>query len=279
MNQPTTPVSKDWVNILFLTLTPLLGVFGTAAWTMVRGFDWWMPALMIGLYLLVGLSVTAGYHRFFSHKSYEASPLAQAFFAFFGAMAAQNSILWWSSSHRVHHKYVDRDWDPYNIQRGFWWAHILWIFYRNPDAGNFENARDLENNPIVMWQHRWHKVIMIVGGFGIPTADRRPLRKSDRRPPLGRLLASGADPPHDLLRELAGAHLGAGRSTAPSRAPATTGPSLSSPSGRDTTASITASPPISATASSGTSGTPRSGSSARFRGFASQGSSNRPRRR
>ena len=47
-------------------------------------------------------------------------------------MAAQNSILWWSASHRVHHKHVDRDWDPYNIQRGFWWAHFLWIFYRNP---------------------------------------------------------------------------------------------------------------------------------------------------
>ena len=85
-------------------------------------------------------------------------------------MAAQNSILWWSSSHRVHHKYVDKDWDPYNIQRGFWWAHILWIFYRNEQRDDtFANAPDLLANPIVMWQHRWHKVILIVGGFGIPT--------------------------------------------------------------------------------------------------------------
>ena len=171
MTETTTAAApeKDWVNILFLTLTPVFGIVGTAAWTLYRGFSWWMPALMIGMYLLVGLSITAGYHRFFSHKSYEAHPIAQAFFAFFGAMAAQNSILWWSSSHRVHHKYVDRDWDPYNIKRGFWWAHIVWIFFRNPQAGNFENARDLEKNPIVMWQHRWHKVIMIVAGFGIPT--------------------------------------------------------------------------------------------------------------
>ncbi len=160
---------KDWVNIIFLTLTPLIGVAGTAAWTLYRGFSWWMPALLVGMYLLVGLSVTAGYHRFFSHKTYEASSAVQAFFAFFGAMAAQNSILWWSSSHRVHHSYVDKDWDPYNIRRGFWWAHMLWIFYRNPDSGDFSNARDLERNKIVMWQHRWHKVIMIVAGFGIPT--------------------------------------------------------------------------------------------------------------
>lgn len=160
---------KDWVNIAFLTLTPVIGVAGTAAWTLFNGFSWWMPVLLVSMYLAVGISITAGYHRFFSHKSYEAHPLAQMFFAFFGAMAAQNSILWWSASHRVHHKYVDQDWDPYNIRRGFWWAHIFWIFHRNPESGNFSNARDLEQNKIVMWQHRWHKVILIVGGFGIPT--------------------------------------------------------------------------------------------------------------
>ena len=161
---------KDWVNILFLTLTPVVGIAGTALYTLKAGFSWWMLGLLTGMYLLVGMSICAGYHRFFSHKSYEAHPMVQAFFAFFGAMAAQNSILWWSSSHRVHHKYVDQDWDPYNIRRGFWWAHIFWIFYRNPNAGNFENARDLEKNPIVMWQHRWHKWILIGAGFGIPTA-------------------------------------------------------------------------------------------------------------
>lgn len=159
---------KDWVNIAFLTLTPVIGVLGTALYTWRNGFHLWMLALMVGMYLAVGFSITAGYHRFFSHKSYEASAPVQALFAFFGAMAAQNSILWWSSSHRVHHKYVDNDWDPYNIKRGFWWAHIFWIFYKNPDQ-DFENSPDLKENKIVMWQHRWHKVILILGGFGIPT--------------------------------------------------------------------------------------------------------------
>ena len=160
---------KDWVNILFLTLTPVLGIAGTAASTWYAGFSLWMPLLLAGMYLPVGMSICAGYHRFFSHKSYEASRPVQVFYAIFGAMAAQNSILWWSASHRVHHKYADKDWDPYNIKRGFWWAHFLWIFYKNeekPDA--FDNSRDLLANPIVMWQHRWHKVIMIAGGFGLP---------------------------------------------------------------------------------------------------------------
>jgi stearoyl-CoA desaturase (delta-9 desaturase) len=161
---------KDWVNILFLTLTPVIGVAGTAAYTWYAGFHLWMPLLMIGMYLCVGMSICAGYHRFFSHKSYDAHPIVQSFFAFFGAMAAQNSILWWSSSHRVHHKYADKDWDPYNIRRGFWWAHILWIFHKNEQRDDtFENSPDLLANPIVMWQHRWHKAILIVGGFGVPT--------------------------------------------------------------------------------------------------------------
>jgi stearoyl-CoA desaturase (delta-9 desaturase) len=158
------------VNIIFLTLTPVIGIVGTAAYTWYAGFHLWMPLLMVGLYFCVGMSICAGYHRFFSHKSYEASRPVQIFFAFFGAMAAQNSILWWSSAHRMHHKYADKDWDPYNIQRGFWWAHILWIFHRNEQRDDtFANSPDLLANPVVMWQHRWHKAILILGGFGLPT--------------------------------------------------------------------------------------------------------------
>ena len=162
---------KDWVNILFLTFTPLIGIVGTALWTWKTGFAVWMPLLLVGMYAAVGVSICAGYHRFFSHKSYEASAPVQVFYAIFGAMAAQNSILWWSSSHRVHHKYVDKDWDPYNIQRGFWWAHIVWIFYRNDQRDDtFSNSPDLLANKIVMWQHRWHKVILMGVGFALPTA-------------------------------------------------------------------------------------------------------------
>ena len=153
----------------FLMLTPVVGIVGTALYTYWTGFELWMPLLALGMYLAVGISICAGYHRFFSHKSYEAARPVQLFYAIFGAMAAQNSILWWSSSHRTHHQYVDRDWDPYNIKRGFWWAHMLWIFHKH-DAPDVEgNAPDLLKNPIVRWQNRWYKVILIVGGFGLPT--------------------------------------------------------------------------------------------------------------
>jgi len=158
----------DAFTMSFLLLTPVIGVAGTALYTWYHGFHLWMPLLALGMYGAVGMSICAGYHRFFSHKSYEASRPVQIFFAIFGAMAAQNSILWWSSSHRIHHQYVDRDWDPYSIKRGFWWAHILWIFYRHPAPDAASNAADLLKNPVVQWQNRWYRIILIVGGFGLP---------------------------------------------------------------------------------------------------------------
>lgn len=165
---PQKPVI-DIPLMSFLMLTPVVGIAGTAVYTYLNGFALWMPLLALGMYFAVGMSICAGYHRFFSHKSYEATRPVQLFFAIFGAMAAQNSILWWSSSHRTHHHYVDRDWDPYSIKRGFWWAHILWIFHKH-DAPDVEgNAPDLLKNPIVQWQARWYKVLLIVGGFGLPT--------------------------------------------------------------------------------------------------------------
>lgn len=164
------PPAVDIPLMLFLALTPVIGIAGTAVYTWFHGFALWMPLLAVAMYFAVGLSICAGYHRFFSHRSYDASPPVQLFYAIFGAMAAQNSILWWSSAHRTHHQYVDRDWDPYSIRRGFWWAHILWIFHKHeaPDVNG--NAPDLLENPIVQWQARWYKALVIIGGFGLPAA-------------------------------------------------------------------------------------------------------------
>lgn len=160
---------KNWLNILFLSLTPIVGVFGTAAYAIAHGVAWWEPALFLGLFGLVSFSVTAGYHRCFAHKSYVSHPMLQAVYLFLGAMALQNSALKWSSDHRDHHRYVDKDWDPYSIKRGGLWAHVLWLFYTEPAERTYENVPDLQANPLVRWQYRWNNWIGIVAGLGIPT--------------------------------------------------------------------------------------------------------------
>jgi stearoyl-CoA desaturase (delta-9 desaturase) len=164
------PREKDWIRIAFFILTPVLGVLGTAAHAWRFGVRWWEPAVFLTLYALVGVSVTAGYHRLFAHRSYECHPAVQAFYLFFGAMALQNSILAWGSDHRIHHRYVDHDWDPYNIQRGGLWAHIVWIFYKDRRDRTFDDVPDLQRNPLVRWQHRHAAWIGIVVGLGLPTA-------------------------------------------------------------------------------------------------------------
>lgn len=160
---------KDWVRIAFFILSPIVGIVGTAAWALTHGVAWWQPALFFALYACVGVSVTAGYHRLFAHRTYECHPAVQAFYLFFGAMALQNSILNWASDHRLHHRYVDHDWDPYNIQRGGWWAHIVWIFYKSPADRKFDDVPDLQKNPLVRLQYRFSNLIGIGGGLGIPT--------------------------------------------------------------------------------------------------------------
>ena len=162
-------IQKDWVNIAFLSLTPVIGVVGTALFAIRFGVRWWEPTLFLLGYALVGLSVTAGYHRLYAHKGYEVHPLVHAFFLFFGSMALQNSVLKWASDHRTHHKYVDRDWDPYSIKRGGLWAHILWLFYKEPKGRVYDNVPDLHKNRLVMWQHRYSSAMGIVFGLGLPT--------------------------------------------------------------------------------------------------------------
>jgi stearoyl-CoA desaturase (Delta-9 desaturase) len=162
-------LQKNWVNILFLSLTPVIGVLGTAVYAIAFGVRWWEPTLFFVLFGLVSFSVTAGYHRCFAHKAYVSHPALQAFYLFFGAMALQNSALKWSSDHRDHHRHVDRDWDPYNIKRGGLWAHILWLFYAEPGELSYDNVPDLLANRLVRWQFRLNNWIGLIAGLGIPT--------------------------------------------------------------------------------------------------------------
>ena len=192
---------KDWFRIAFFVLSPVIGIIGTAAYAWKHGISWWQPLLFLVLYACVGISVTAGYHRLFAHRSYECHPLIQSFYLFFGAMALQNSILYWASDHRTHHRYVDHDWDPYNIQRGGWWAHILWIFYKNPPGGPSRTCPICRRTPgaapeSLFESHRHRR------GPRAAHPDRRRVRRSSGGTPVGRVPARGRDSSHDVLREL-----------------------------------------------------------------------------
>lgn len=107
--------------------------------------------------LTTGLAITVGYHRYYSHRSFKCHRLLQIYFLIFGVSAMQFSLLDWVSRHRDHHQYADTDKDPYNIKKGFFWAHLKWIFYSHAfkECNDYKNVPELLKDPVVIWQHRY----------------------------------------------------------------------------------------------------------------------------
>ena len=161
--------TMDPLNTAFLLLTPIAAIAFTYYWVATEGFDYRQLLLGIGWFILSGISITAGYHRLFSHRAYDANPLIRLFFLCFGAGAFQNSILKWGSDHRLHHTKVDTDEDPYNINESFFYAHMGWVLLKENSEIKDRYAKDLYSDKMVMWQHKWY--LLIAGFFGaiLPT--------------------------------------------------------------------------------------------------------------
>lgn len=178
----------DPVNAAFLTLTPLIGILGTLWYSHHYGVTWVDLAIFVVMYLATGMGITGGYHRYYSHLTYDCTKPVQLFYLAFGAAAAQNSVLNWASDHRYHHRYVDTDEDPYNILKGAFYAHMGWIFYKDDrdQAGRFENVPDLLKDRWVMFQHRHYLPLLVLFGFILPT-----LAGALAGRPLGGLLWGG----------------------------------------------------------------------------------------
>jgi len=160
-----------WLNVLVFTITGLITLLGVPAYALTHGFDGWQIAAMTIGIAFCEISITAGYHRLWSHRAYEAHWLVRLIFAIGGTFATQNSILHWSSDHRRHHRYVDDNQkDPYSAKLGFWYSHIGWMLrdYEVDHDSQYKNCRDLQNDPIVMWQHRHYLPLVLGLNFGIP---------------------------------------------------------------------------------------------------------------
>ena len=86
----------------------------------------------------------------------------------FGAGAFENSVIMWSSEHRRHHKHVDHDDDPYDISKGFFYAHIGWLLFKMSPQPPFDNVPDLKKDRLVMWQHRHIHLLAVLVSFVLP---------------------------------------------------------------------------------------------------------------
>src|SRR5262245_19961257 len=157
-----------WPHIAVFTLTPLAAM-GGLIWVYQNGGPHWATwILAIFMAILTGFGVTGGYHRLFSHKSYQAKGPLKIFFLIFGGAAFQGSVRWWACEHRIHHRFEDEDQDPYGINKGFWYAHIGWLLGDKHDPESFDNVKDLDQDPWIRLQHRYYFPLSIFFGLIFP---------------------------------------------------------------------------------------------------------------
>ncbi len=155
--RPRRPIV--WGNVAFLTLAPLAAAIAVPWYVLTRGVTWVEIVACAFMWLVTGLSITAGYHRLFTHRAYSAPAPVRAFFAILGAAAYENSVISWAAAHRFHHRNVDTDDDPYNAQEGFFYSHMGWIMVEGSKHDDTSNVPDLWKDPILRWQH--HRAIVI----------------------------------------------------------------------------------------------------------------------
>jgi stearoyl-CoA desaturase (delta-9 desaturase) len=115
----------DWPTSSFLIGTLFLSLTAVPAYIWFFGIDWFQIGLFSVMFFACGFSITLGYHRLYSHLTFQAHWIVRLLTLIFGAGAFENSVLLWTCEHRTHHKHVDHDEDPYCISRDFFthtWA-------------------------------------------------------------------------------------------------------------------------------------------------------------
>ncbi len=151
---PATPSLARWLGAIPFVLCHL-AVLG-ALFVVVPTAAWWVCLV---LYLVRMFGVTAGYHRYFSHRAFRTSRVFQFLLAFLAQSSAQKGVLWWAAHHRRHHKHSDQPEDIHSpVQRGFWYSHLGWLFDEDTQETDMGRIADFARYPELRWLNRYHLV-------------------------------------------------------------------------------------------------------------------------
>lgn len=145
----------DWIRAWPFVIAHGFGAYGIYLLaTDVKQYSWlWWAAF---LYAVRMFSITAVYHRYFSHRSYQMGRVCQFFFALLGVMSVQKGPLWWAGWHRHHHRYSDQPEDIHSPrQRGFWYSHVGWVLARKSNSPPIIKDPDF-NVPEIRFLDQWH---------------------------------------------------------------------------------------------------------------------------
>lgn len=170
MTPPSPKPPIRWLNLAVLGL-PILVVLTLVPWYGINyGYDLYEWGWCLALLIFCEMSITAGYHRLWSHKAYQAHPILKFVFALGGACALQNDCITWASDHRRHHLYVDdNEKDPYSAGKGFWYSHFEWMI-RDFDSTKEDtsNVKDLLADPVLVWQRKHYLALLLIMNVAMP---------------------------------------------------------------------------------------------------------------
>ncbi len=134
-------------------------------WTGARPIDWIVCGV---LYFVRVFGVMAGYHRYFSHRTFKTSRVFQFVLAVLAELSVQKGVLWWAAHHRTHHKFTDLPWDVHSpVQTGFWHAHMMWLAESGSEDTRDERVRDLARFPELVWLNKYWPVPPTLLGVGV----------------------------------------------------------------------------------------------------------------
>ena len=176
----------NWSTSSFLIGTFLMSLTLVPAYIWHFGLDWFQVALFLVMFFAVGFSITLGYHRLYSHLTFQAHWSVHLFTLIFGAAAFENSVLLWACEHRSHHKHVDHEDDPYNIREGLFQAHIGWLLFKLQTPPPFDNVLDLQRD----------RLVVAAQIYSLDWRDRRVCASSSDRLCVGRLDVVARRVPH-----------------------------------------------------------------------------------
>jgi stearoyl-CoA desaturase (delta-9 desaturase) len=163
---------KNWhKNIFWPHFLVFLGTHGlTLLGPIFVPWRWSTVLFSICYGHFLALGITAGYHRLWSHNSYNGSNALQYFLAIIGAGTGQRDIEWWCIRHRAHHRYTDTPLDPYNAKMGFFWSHLGWVIFKPRCEVGFVDISDLKKNSVVQWQKKNYLLLVVLMKFIVPVA-------------------------------------------------------------------------------------------------------------
>jgi len=114
---------------------------------------------LVMIWVTGGLGITLCYHRLLTHRSYRTYKPIEYLLTLFGCIALQGGPITWVATHRLHHKESDEEEDPHTPQHTFWWSHILWNFFKDPQLDKYEKirrfAKDLDKDRVLRFFEKY----------------------------------------------------------------------------------------------------------------------------